>query len=149
MLVQFDTSILQLKSMTNSASALHFALSRMSQQASVKGGTLLYDAIYAVAKDALAKETGRKAMVILSDGGDNGSRRSLPEAIEQAQRANVQVYSILYSMRKSLSGANTGRRARGRYGFGSLGETLREYGWACIYCLAHDEPARHLRADRR
>src|SRR5277367_7043205 len=39
-LVEFDTSILQLKSMTNSASALHFALSRMSQQASVKGGTL-------------------------------------------------------------------------------------------------------------
>ena len=98
MLVQFDTTVLQLKSMTNSASALHFALSRMNQRAAAKGGTLLYDAVYAVAKDALAKETGRKAMVILSDGGDNGSRRSLAEAIEQAQRADVQVYSILYSM---------------------------------------------------
>jgi VWFA-related protein len=108
MLVQFDTTVLQLKSMTNSASALHFALSRMSQRAATKGGTLLYDAVYAVAKDALAKVTGRKAMVILSDGGDVGSRRSLVEAIEQAQRADVQVYSILYSMFKGLSGSNSG-----------------------------------------
>ncbi len=108
MLVQFDTTVLQLKSMTNSASALHFALSRMSQRAATKGGTLLYDAVYVVAKDALAKETGRKAMVILTDGGDVGSRRSLVEAIEQAQRADVQVYSILYSMFKGLSGSNSG-----------------------------------------
>ena len=109
MLVQFDTTVLQLKSMTNSASALHFAQSRMSQRAATKGGTLLYDAVYVVAKDALAKERGRKAMVILSDGGDVGSRRTLPEAIEQAQRADVQVYSIQYSMFKGLSGGNTGR----------------------------------------
>jgi Ca-activated chloride channel homolog len=107
MLVQFDTTVLQLETMTNSASALHFALSRMSQRAA--GGTLLYDAVYVVARDALAKETGRKAMVILSDGGDNGSRRSLAEAIEQAQRADVQVYSILYSMAKEFSGGSTGR----------------------------------------
>ncbi len=98
MLVEFDTSVRQLKNMTNSASALHFALSRMSQHGAVKGGTLLYDAVYVIAKNVLANETGRKAMVILSDGGDNGSRRSLAEAIEQAQRADVQVYSILYSM---------------------------------------------------
>jgi hypothetical protein len=44
------------------------------------------DAIYMVAKTALASETGRKAMVILSDGGDNSSRRTLPETIEQADR---------------------------------------------------------------
>ena len=57
----------------------------MSQRASAKGGTLLYDAVYVVAKDVLAKETGRKAMVILSDGGDLGSRRTIAEAIEQAR----------------------------------------------------------------
>jgi VWFA-related protein len=106
--------------MTNSASALHFALSRIGQRASPNGGTLLYDAIFTVAKNVLAKETGRKAMVILSDGGDNGSRRSLPEAIEQAQRADVQVYSIVYSMRKSLSGMNTGRPPEFDTGLGAL-----------------------------
>jgi VWFA-related protein len=120
MLVQFDTTVLQLKSMTNSASALHFALSRMSQRAAAKGGTLLYDAVYVVAKDALAKETGRKAMVILTDGGDVGSHRSLAEAIEQAQRADVQVYSIQYSMFKGLSGGNTGRAPQADPGLEAL-----------------------------
>jgi VWFA-related protein len=107
MLVQFDTSVLQVKSMTNSAKALHLALLHLNQTPAV-GGTLLYDAVYLVAKNILATETGRKAMVILSDGGDNGSRRSLAEAIEQAQRGDVQIYSILYSMRQSLSPSNVG-----------------------------------------
>jgi Ca-activated chloride channel family protein len=109
MLVQFDTTVLQLKGMTNSASALHFALSHVSGKASPTGGTLLYDAIYVVAKNVLANETGRKAMVILTDGADNGSRRSLAEAIEQAQRADVQIYPILYSMWGGLNGSDAGR----------------------------------------
>jgi VWFA-related protein len=125
MLVQFDSSVLQLKSMTNSASALHFALSHVSQRGSGTGGTLLYDAIYVVAKTALASETGRKAMVILSDGGDNGSRRTLPEAIEQAQRADVQIYSVLYSMRNSLGASDAGRAPAFDPGLGAL-EKLSE-----------------------
>ena len=49
-------------------------------------------------------------MVILTDGGDNGSRRSLAEAIEQAQRGDVQIYSILYSAWAGFS-AHGGRPA--------------------------------------
>ena len=109
MLVQFDSSILELKGMTNSANALHFALSHVSQRGSGSGGTLLYDAIYEVAQKVLANEKGRKAMVILTDGGDNGSRRTIEEAVEQAQRADVQIYSVLYSMRNSLTATYTGR----------------------------------------
>ncbi|HXC97169.1 MAG TPA: VWA domain-containing protein [Edaphobacter sp.] len=97
MLVQFDTTVQQLQGMTNSSSILHLALTRLSSHASAANGTLLNDAVYSVAKETLAKETGRKAMVLLTDGGDNGSSRSLAEAIEQVQRADVQVYSILYS----------------------------------------------------
>jgi Ca-activated chloride channel family protein len=96
-LVEFGNSVRELQGMTNSASALHLALSGLSPQAAKVGGTLLNDAVYVVAKNVLAKETGRKAMVILTDGGDNGSRRSLAEAVEQAQRGDVQIYSILYS----------------------------------------------------
>jgi Ca-activated chloride channel homolog len=107
MLVQFDTTVLELKSMTNSANALHLALSRLRPDA--KGGTLLYDSVYVLAKNVLANETGRKAMVILSDGGDNGSSRSLAEAVEQAQRADVQIYSIVYSMWNSLNASDAGR----------------------------------------
>ena len=143
MLVQFDTTVLQLKSMTNSASALHFALSRMSQRAAAKGGTLLYDAVYVVAKDVLAKETGRKAMVILSDGGDNGSRRSLAEAIEQAQRADVQVYSILYSMFKGLSGGNTGRAPKADPGLEAL-EKLSESTGGHVFTVSHTMSLREI-----
>jgi Ca-activated chloride channel family protein len=143
MLVQFDTTVLQLKSMTNSASALHFALSRMSQRAAAKGGTLLYDAVYVVAKDALARETGRKAMVILSDGGDNGSRRSLAEAIEQAQRADVQVYSILYSMFKGLSGGNTGRPPQADPGLEAL-EKLSESTGGHVFTVSRTMSLREI-----
>jgi Ca-activated chloride channel family protein len=108
MLVQFDTSVLELKSMTNSANALHLALTRLSSHEAAVGGTLLNDAIYSVAKSVLANETGRKAMVILTDGGDNGSRRSLAEAIEQAQRADVQIYSVLYSSWNGFNGVGSG-----------------------------------------
>ena len=99
MLVQFDNSVVALKSMTNSANALHLALLNLSSRASQVGGTLLNDAVYGVAKNVMTRETGRKAMVILTDGGDNGSRRSLAEAIEQAQRGDVQIYSVFYSMK--------------------------------------------------
>lgn len=104
MLVQFDTRVLQLKGMTNSANSLHLALSSLGTQPSTAGGTLLNDAVYAVAKSILASETGRKAIVILSDGGDNGSRKSAAEAIEQAERGNVQIYSILYSASDNARG---------------------------------------------
>jgi len=98
MLVQFDTSVQQLKGLTSSADALHLGLLRLSSHAATVGGTLLNDAVFAVAKSILVNEKGRKAMVILTDGGDNGSHHSLAEAIEQAQRADVQIYSILYSL---------------------------------------------------
>jgi VWFA-related protein len=120
MLVQFGASVLQLKSMTNSANALHLALSHLSGRTSAPGGTLLYDAIYVVAKNFLANERGRKAMVILSDGDDHGSSHSLAEAIEQAQRGDVQIYSILYSLRDSLSGSNTGVAPAIDTGLGAL-----------------------------
>jgi Ca-activated chloride channel family protein len=143
MLVQFDSSVLQLKSMTNSASALHFALSHVSQRGSGAGGTLLYDAIYGVAKNILASETGRKAMVILSDGGDNGSRRTLAEAIEQAQRSDVQIYSVLYSMRNSLSASDIGRPPAFDPGLGAL-QKLSESTGGRVFTVSHTLSLREI-----
>jgi Ca-activated chloride channel family protein len=120
MLVQFDSSVLQLRGMTNSANALHLALSSVRSRGNAAQGTLLNDAVYLVAKDALANETGRKAMVILSDGGDNGSRRTLAEAIEQAQRGDVQVYSILYSLWDDLNNSTPGRAPTADPGLAAL-----------------------------
>ena len=58
-------------------------------------GTLLYDAVYLAANQKLNQESGRKAMIILTDGEDQGSRTKLNDAIAAAQRSNVIVYVIL------------------------------------------------------
>lgn len=60
------------------------------------GGTTLYDAVYLASDELMQKQQGRKAVVVLSDGVDTGSKESLDEAIESAQRANTVVYSILF-----------------------------------------------------
>jgi VWFA-related protein len=59
-------------------------------------GTLLYDAVYLASNELMAKQQGRKAVVILSDGVDRGSKESLESAIESAQRADTIVYSVLF-----------------------------------------------------
>jgi VWFA-related protein len=60
------------------------------------GGTHLYDAVYLAADELMSKQQGRKALVILSDGVDHGSKETLVEAVEAAQRADTVVYSILF-----------------------------------------------------
>jgi VWFA-related protein len=60
------------------------------------GGTLLYDAVYLASDEMMQKQPGRKALIVLSDGVDMGSKESLDSAIESAQRANTIVYSILF-----------------------------------------------------
>lgn len=62
-------------------------------------GTLLYDAVYLAAHDKLRSETGRKVVVILTDGGDQGSQETIKTAIEAAQKANVIAYVILIADR--------------------------------------------------
>ncbi len=59
-------------------------------------GTVMYDAVYLAANDRLAKEVGRKAIVLITDGEDQGSSYSIKQAIEQAQKADAVIYSIYY-----------------------------------------------------
>lgn len=58
-------------------------------------GTLLYDAVYLAANEKLRNEAGRKAMIILTDGADQGSRSSLEQAIEAAHKADAIIYVLL------------------------------------------------------
>ena len=71
-------------------------------------GTLLYDAINLAANEKLSQETGRKAMIILTDGEDQGSRTKIGEAIAAAQKTNVIVYVILIADRGFYGGFNMG-----------------------------------------
>jgi len=79
------------------------------------GGTLLYDAVYLASNDLMKKQSGRKAIVVLSDGVDHGSRESLNDAIEAAQRADMVVYSIFYEGQEPWSGFG-GWGGGGRHG---------------------------------
>ncbi|HTW59335.1 MAG TPA: VWA domain-containing protein [Terriglobales bacterium] len=67
-------------------------------------GTLLYDAVYLSAHDMLAKEVGRKAMILLTDGQDEGSRLKIQDAIEAAQKADAIVYVLLCADRGFYGG---------------------------------------------
>jgi VWFA-related protein len=86
------------------------------------GGTLLYDAVYLAGDDLMSKQQGRKALIILSDGVDHGSKVGITTAIETAQRADTVVYSILFKDDEGYGGRSsmqmgpfgTGRRGGGR-----------------------------------
>jgi len=67
-------------------------------------GTLLYDAVYLSAHDMLSKEVGRKAMILLTDGQDEGSRLKIQDAIEAAQKADAIVYVLLCADRGFYGG---------------------------------------------
>jgi VWFA-related protein len=62
-------------------------------------GTLLYDAVYLAAHDQLAHEVGRKAMILLTDGEDQGSQLRIKDAIEAAQKSDSIVYVLLIADR--------------------------------------------------
>src|ERR1700758_3974035 len=84
------------------------------------GGTLLYDAIYLASDELMSKQQGRKALIILSDGVDHGSRETLGEATASAQRADVIIYSIYFADEDEGSGFG-GRPGFGMGGHGGYG----------------------------
>jgi VWFA-related protein len=115
-LISFDVNVDLLADYTNSPNELRRAINKASiNTASSSGGipgigggplptsnprgTLLYDAVYLAAHDKLESQTGRKILVILTDGGDQGSQETIKGAIEAAQKANVIVYPILIADR--------------------------------------------------
>ena len=62
----------------------------------MSGGSTLYDAIFLASDEILSKQKGRKALIVLTDGVDRGSKERLTDAIEAAQRADTIVYAIYF-----------------------------------------------------
>jgi VWFA-related protein len=62
-------------------------------------GTLLYDAVYQTAKGKLEGVAGRKAMLIVSDGLDNGSQKHLDDAVQAVQATDTIVYGVCYDQK--------------------------------------------------
>ena len=122
--LSFDVNVDLLQDFTNSVHALKAALNQArintagGSGSGIPGlgggtfpttgtpkGTLLYDAVYLAAHDELAQQVGRKAMILLTDGEDQGSQLKIKDAIEAAQKSDSIVYVLLCA-------------DRGFYGFG-------------------------------
>jgi VWFA-related protein len=80
-------------------------------------GTQLYDAVYLASNELMKKQRGRKAIIILSDGVDRGSKTYLDSAIESAQRADTVIYSIYFAESHREEGERRGN-GMGRGGGG-------------------------------
>lgn len=85
------------------------------------GGTLLYDSIYLASNELMKKQQGRKAVILLTDGVDHGSKESITTAIESAQRADTLVYSIYFTGEEGGGFGRGGGFGGPRLGGGGLG----------------------------
>ncbi|MBI1899307.1 MAG: VWA domain-containing protein [Acidobacteria bacterium] len=108
-LVSFGSEVELLQDFSNSAGLLKEGLAKLRLSVPVRGlhpgpvptaskpkGTLLFDAVYLAATEKFRDEVGRKAMVLITDGVDQGSRYDREDAIRAAHRADAIIYSIYY-----------------------------------------------------
>ena len=113
-LLSFDVNVDLLQDYTNSPRMLSRAMSKAEINTAGGGGggipgagggtipsigapkgTILYDAVYLASNEKMNQEAGRKAMILLTDGEDEGSVHKIQDAISAAQKSNVIVYTIL------------------------------------------------------
>ncbi len=127
--IHFDREVELLQDLTSSRQKLDDALAQLATPARGSGrgrrrggpdvghfggaGTELYDSVLLASDELLRKLCGRKALILLTDGVDNGSKVGLARAIESAQRADALLYSILFSDRETPGGP--GREHHGGY----------------------------------
>ena len=129
-LLHFDREVELLEDFTNSRDKLHHELDEMGptrasqnssqgpetsgddrssgQQSRSRGGggTQLYDAIFLASDELMKPKDGRKALVVFSDGVDRGSKETLNDAVDAADRANVAIYTIYFKGEQESSGSN-------------------------------------------
>lgn len=89
-LIQFDSSVTLIQDFTADVKRLQAALNSVR----AGGSTALFDAVYLGIREKLTNETGRRVLVILSDGDDTSSKTTEKEAINAAQKSDVVIYSI-------------------------------------------------------
>jgi len=99
-IARFDSEVVLLQELTSDLRSLHNGLRMLDYSkggASATAGTLLYAAIAKVSHDVMAPVTGRRALVVMTDGDDNGSRIDLERTVREAQADGVAVYSVLFT----------------------------------------------------
>jgi VWFA-related protein len=145
---QFDMAVMTRQQPTSSRHDLEESLpyvdtpSKNELQAQRGGGTLLFDAVVKASREIMSTLPNRKAMIILSDGGDNGSDETLTSAIEAAQRADTLIYSILFADPAYGGGGGEGRSWMERLAKetgGSFFEVSKKHGIGEIYGIIEQE----------
>jgi VWFA-related protein len=106
--------------------------------AASQAGTVLYDAVFLAADERLRRETGRKVIVLITDGEDTGSRVTLQKAIEAAQKADAIIYGILYTDPRYGSNAGVLKRMAEETG-GRMFEIGRNTSLQNIFQQIQDE----------
>jgi len=103
-IMQFDMAVQLSQDLTSSRKQLEDTLPLVDtptrdelRMEGMRGGTLLYDAIVRASNEIMKKRTGRKALIVLSDGGENGSEATIEEAVDAAQLADTLIYSVLFA----------------------------------------------------
>jgi VWFA-related protein len=99
-------------------------------------GTVLFDAVSLAATDRLQKEVGRKVIVLITDGGDQGSTFTIKRAIEDAQKSDAVIYSIYYVDPSAYMGR------RGGFSFGDAGCE------SCLKQMSEETGGRVFKVDR-
>jgi VWFA-related protein len=136
-LISFDVDVELLQDLTDSINLLHQGLEQLEIQGAAGGvmpgpvptsgrvaGTVMYDAIYLASDEMLKHQVGRKAVVLVTDGNDYGSRLDLDQALEAAHRGDVVIYGIRYFDREFYFRAG----AMGGGGYGTLKKLGRDTG---------------------
>jgi len=162
--ISFDVNVDLLQDFTNDSKQLKSALNRTRINTGGGGGglpgmgggpfptstaprgTLLYDAIYLGAHDKLASEVGRKAMIILTDGEDQGSQLRVKDAIEAAQKADTICYVILIADRGFYAGGYGGDKSMKELANNTGGRVIEASNKLDRLKKAFDEIAKELRS---
>ncbi len=155
-LIAFGADSELLQDLTASPRLLQEGLNRLKLNAGYSGpnsgpvptmaglrGTVLYDAVYVAATDMLAKEVGRKAMVLITDGEDQGSRETEKAAIEAAQKADAIIYGVLYVDRGFYGGGG------GVFSRGSVPPPMNYGGEGVLKHMAEETGGRMFQVDGR
>jgi VWFA-related protein len=120
LVMNFDRSVSLLQDFTADIRRLSKAI----QSVAIGGGTSVHDAVFLACDEKLKRETGRKAIILISDGGDTTSKLKIKDAIESAERADV----IIYAISNRSGGPFFG--SVGRFGGGGDDGTLKRYAEA-------------------
>ncbi len=90
MLITFDSAIELVQDYSDNPEVLAKAI----RQVRPGGGTKMLDAIYLACQEKLKSETGRKLIILISDGDDNLSLETVNSTLEMAQRSDVAIFTI-------------------------------------------------------